>query len=96
MLMTWVHSDAGRAVGPSLDLASSKVVYKRMVVLGTLPGYGYMNQVSMVEGDLPRSLEGFSGLDFIVCVSRIGQNHRELFSKNVLSKKENKILAATK
>ena len=44
----------------------------------------------MVEGDLPRSLEGFSGLDFIVRVSRIGLDHPELFSKNVLSKKEKK------
>ena len=31
---------------------------------------------------------GFTGLDFIVRVSRIGQDHCELFSRNVLSKKE--------
>ena len=96
MLMTWIRSDAGRTVGPSLDLASSKVIHNRMVVLGTLPGKGYIEQISLVEGDLPKLLEGFSGLDFIVRVSRIGQDYHELFSRNVLSKKENKILTTTK
>ena len=67
-----------------------------MVVLDTLLGLGYIKQVSLVEGDLPRSLEGFFGLDFIVRVSCIRQDHHELFSRNVLSKKENKILTATR
>ena len=80
----------------SPDLASSKVVHNRIVVLGTQPRQGYIKQVFFVEGDLPRSLGGFSGLDFIVRVSHIGHDHCELFSRNVLSKKENKILTATK
>ena len=54
------------------------------------------NCVFLVEGDLPRSLRDFSRLDLIVRVSCIGQDHRELFSRNVQSNKENKILTATK